>query len=338
MDDRLFKYAEAYELEALAFRGRTTVRAPHPVARPGAGALRRQVSRVGRGVRDARQWAASGAASVGRGTVGRVRNVMLKAPRIDARINNLLKQNKVKAVRGSDGKITFKGKPGWQKAVGDDIIAVKAAAKKNMFGREIGGKFRNIENRITSWEQAIGRKTNRFYDNYTSAMASGGIRQMIANAKLPKMKRAIAVSTALTILYYLFSGKEPQAQTPEMQAVVQNTPNPGMPIIPEILKRIEVVIPAATSAGKTQAVTTLNSLKTAMTNVQGAQLNLDNPASGQAFTQLVRNAEAAINAALPQLQDLEGALQGEQQKAVEELQGALGEFLLEVAHVRGTIS
>jgi hypothetical protein len=298
----------------------------------------RQVSRVGRGVRDVHQWAASGAASVGRGAVGAVRNVMLKAPRIDARITNLLKQNKVKAVRGPSGEITFKGKPGWEAAVGDDILAVKAAAKHHMFGREIAGKFSSIEERITSWEQAAGRKANRFYDNYTTALASGGIRQMISTTKLPKMKQAIAVGTALTVLYYLFSGKAPQAKTPEMQAVVQNTPNPGMPIIPEILKRIDVVVPAATTAGQTQAVGSLNALKTALTNIQGAQLDLDNPASGQAFTQLVRGAEAAINTALPELQTLEGSLRGEQLAAAQELQGALGEFLLEVSHVRGAIS
>jgi hypothetical protein len=123
-----------------------------------------------------------------------------------------------------------------------------------------------------------------------------------------------------------------------MQAVVQSTPNPGMPIIPEIIKRIDVVTPTATAAGQTQAVASLNALKTALTNIQGAQLDLDNPASGQSFTQLIRSAEATINTALPQIQTLEGSLQGEQLAAARELQGALGEFLLEVSHVRGAIS
>jgi hypothetical protein len=336
MDYRLFKFAEVYELEALGQR--VPAATPRPVARPGAGALMRQVSRVGRGLRDTQQWAASGAASVGRGAVGSVRNIMLRAPRIDARITNLLKQNKVKAVRGANGEITFRGKPGWETAVGDDIIAVKAAAKHHMYGREIAGRFRNIEDRITAWEMATGRSANRFYDNYTTALASGGIRQVIANARLPRMRQAIAVSTALTVLYYLFSGNAPRAQTPEMQTVVQNTPNPGMPIIPEIIKRIDVVTTAATAAGQTQAVASLNALKTALTNVKGAQLDLDNPASGQSFTQLIRSAEATINTALPQIQTLEGSLQGEQLAAAKELQGALGEFLLEVSHVRGAIS
>jgi hypothetical protein len=297
-----------------------------------------QVSSVGRGARDARQAVTSGVASVGRGIVRRVRSALPGAPRIDARIRQLLDQHEVVATKGANGKVTYQGKPGWQNAVGDDIIAVKTAAKQRMFSREITRKFQGIERKISAWEKAANRSSNRFYDNFTSAMASGGIRELIANARLPRMKHAIIVSTALTVLYYLFSGKAPQAQTPEMKALIENVQNPGMPIIIEILKRIEVVVPAATSAGKTQAAAELNSLKTVMSNVQDAQLNLDNPGSGHAFTQLIRSAETVINSVLPQLQDLEGTLKGEDLKAIEELQGALGEFLLEVSHVRGAIS
>jgi hypothetical protein len=341
MDDKLFSFAEIYELETLG-RARARIRAPTPaVPRAGLGArLRSQIGRatqaVGRGAR-------AGAARA----AGAARSTFLRSQKVTPAIKNMLNKFKIRGVRDAKGKLKVQArvtdKAGRARVVDvdspealqalkgagyslDDIATARSQALKQMFNNELGSQ-------ISAFQKAVGRGTQRFEGLYVRTM--GGARTPIRNmiAAHPALAGGIVVGTGLTVLSMILSGRPPAATSKESQQIVQSVPNPGMPIIPDIIKRTDAVIKLA--QGQEAVVQSLNAVKTAMTELNGTQVNLDDPNSAQGYTQKVRAAEDAANSALLQLSTFVDKVQGAGQAQIQQLQGALGEFLLEILAVRG---
>lgn len=325
MDNRLFSFAEQFELESLALSGR--VRAP--AARPGIG------TRVMQGLRGARTRATQLAGTLGEAATS-ARSAIRAATRIPEHVEALVRGGGRAAVRynSKTGKIMGAETP-------EEIAALKGQGLTDAQIRQVRNlAIREHYVRLQNMRAARGRGARQRVYNKGRAMFtkgfSGSHLQGRWAALSPTARTGMIVMTGLTVWYYLFTGKRPTAKTEDGQAVLMDVPPADSPMLPMVFPEIDAVIEIANRLGKTDVIGSLNAAKTALSAVQNSVLVIDNPTSSQAFSQRIKTAETAADTAVNQLDALSTAATAQEDKdKILDLEGSLGEFIIEVLNVRG---
>lgn len=206
-----------------------------------------------------------------------------------------------------------------------DIRGAKNLAWKKFYEGKSLAKTQQLQ-------ASVKRQVQAAKSMYMKLITAPGIKGMWDRAS-PTMKKAVLVSSGLTVLYMLFSGKKPAGASEESKTIISSIEQNPSPIIPELIPRIDSVIQIAND--KPDVIQALNNAKVSVTALNNAPLNLDDPVSGAAFSKAIKEAENAIGAALQLLDGLEQSAQDPQDlEKIQLLQGAFGEFLLEVIAVR----
>lgn len=333
MDYRLLKFASIYELISTAAPAVPV----EPVARPGMGA------RVMEGL--------SGAA----GRLGEVGSAIGKGYKaiteVPANVKALVEPKAEEVFNPSTQE--FVSQPGiarvrydasTKKIVGADTPEELTALKGEGFSDLQIQQARNLAMRkhyegLRNAKNSHRKETRQKAVDQGRAMISKGLSGSHIQAKLTTMspagKTGMLVMTGLSVLYYLFSGKKPNAATEDGQAVLMDVPPTTESIIPNIITETDSVIEVANKLSKPDIASTLNSTKTVLGSLVNTSLTIDEPASGQAFSQNVKNAEVSVNTALSQLDSIIPALtdQNDIQK-VQDLKASFSDFLIEILDVR----
>ena len=184
-------------------------------------------------------------------------------------------------------------------------------------------------------QASVKRQVQAAKSMYTDIITAPGPKGLWDRSS-PTMKKAILVSSGLSVLYMLFSGKTPAATSEESKTIVSAVEKTPSPILLEMIPRIDGVIEIGNRIGNTALVQALNNAKASVTLLNNTPLNLDDPTSGAAFSKSIQGAENSIGSALQLLDEAEKSVQDVQDlEKVQLLQGAFGEFLLEVIEIRG---
>jgi len=300
MDHKLTSFAEIYALAAPI---------PVPAAAGRASMISRMTSAVGRGAQAVRStFQYSPKAKQLAGYEG-----------AQARVFVSPKTNKLVVDEAALAKEGF--------SIGDIRGAKNLAWKKFYEGRSLA--------KTQKLQASVKRQVLAAKSMYTKIMTAPGPKGLWDRSS-PSMKKAILVSSGLSVLYMLFSGKTPAGASEESKTIASAVEKTSSPIIPEMIPRIDAVIEIGNRIGNTVLVQALNNAKASVNALNNTPLNLDDPTSGAAFSKSIQGAENSISTALQLLDELEKSVQDVQDlEKVQLLQGAFGEFLLEVIEIRG---
>lgn len=328
MDDRLFAFANIYELEVVAqARGpRAVPRAARPgAARPGMGARLMQTLRS----TQTRLRQMPGQAVTG------IRNTIRNLGRVPEKVQALTRG-------GNRARIRFDSRSG--KIIGADTPAEIQALKQQGFtdaeirmarNQAMRNHYVTLRHRSAAQGRAARQRVlDRAKAMFTKGLSGSHIQGRIAGMS-PTARTGMIVMTGATVMYYLFTGNSPSAATEDGQAVIADIPPPSNPMIPEMTPQIDAVLALPSVARNTQVAGALNATKTALAGIQGSQVTIDDPASTQAFVQKVRGAESAVNAALQQLETAITSATPQELETIKLLMGTYGEFIIEILNVRG---
>jgi hypothetical protein len=339
MDNRLLTFASIYK-EAAG----TPVVPVEPVVRPGMGArimegLSGAAGRVGVGLQEAGAAAGRGLRAITE-VPANVRALAEPQVNTEMVLDPVTREYAPKTTATQAARVHYDANT--KSIVGANTPEEIAALKTEGFSDYQIQQARNLAMRnyyegIRS-ARAAQRQANRQQAiDQGKAMFTKGFSGTHLQARLATMspagKAGMLVMTGLSVWYYLFSGKKPQANTEDGQSILMDVP-PTESIVPGIITGIDAVIDISNQLSKPDVATSLNTVKTALNVLQGSSLTIDDPSSSQVFVQNVKNAEAAVNAALPQLETLNPTQPDDLQK-VQNLKGLFGDFMVDVIDVRG---
>jgi hypothetical protein len=334
MDNRLLTFASIYELRSMAAPAVPV----EPVVRPGMG------TRIMEGV--------SGAA----GRLGQVGSAIGKGYKAITEIPASVKaltEPKAEEVFNPNTQ-EFASQPGvarvrydasTKKITGADTPEEIAALKTEGFSDSQIQQARNLAMHkyyegLRNTKNIQRRESRQKVTDQGRAMFTKGLSGSHIQAKLSTMspigKTGILVMTGLSVLYYLFSGKKPNATTEDGQAVLMDVPPTTASIIPNIITEVDSVIEIANRLAKPDIASVLNSTKTTLGVLANSSLTIDEPTSGQAFAQNVKNAEASVNISLSQLELLIPVLTEQNDiDKVQELKSSFGNLIIDIIDIRG---
>lgn len=340
MDNRLFKFASIYELTSLA-AGSPIIPAETAV-RPGigtrvmqglsgaAGRLGEMTSSVGKGIKSITEIPANVRAL----TEPKANTEEVFDPNTQEFGSKITNQTPRVQYDSKTGKITGADTP-------EEIATLKTEGfsdRQIQQARNLAMRnhYMNVRNAKSLKRQSEKQRTI----DQGRAMFTKGLSGSHLQAKLSTMsplgKNGMLVMTGLSVLYYLFTGKKPTATTEDGTAVLMDVPPANSPVIQNIIPEIDAVINLSEKLSKNDIATSLGNVKKNLSSVQNNSLTIDDVASGQAFSQNIKNAEGSIKTALLQLESLSPILTDpEDLQKVQDLQTSFGNFIIDILDVRG---